>query len=79
MAGLPCTGAPAVLSTSLRPCHPPGIIVAVPPTPHEAAVSELAGTDPVLADLVDRHGPPPARRRVPVDRRFGDLARNIVY
>jgi 3-methyladenine DNA glycosylase/8-oxoguanine DNA glycosylase len=53
--------------------------VAVPPAPLEAAVSELAGTDPVLADLVDRHGPPPARRRVPVDRRFGDLARNIVY
>jgi 3-methyladenine DNA glycosylase/8-oxoguanine DNA glycosylase len=44
-----------------------------------SAVSELAGTDPVLAGLVDRYGPPPARRRVPVDRRFADLARNIVY
>lgn len=43
------------------------------------AVVELARVDPVLAGLVERHGPPPARRRVPVDRRFGDLARNIVY
>ena len=43
------------------------------------AVAGLAGCDPVLADLIERHGPPPARRRVPVDRRFGDLARNIVY
>jgi 3-methyladenine DNA glycosylase/8-oxoguanine DNA glycosylase len=43
------------------------------------AAVELARVDPVLAELVDRHGPPPARRRVPVDRRFGDLARNIVH
>ena len=32
-----------------------------------------------MASLINRHGPPPTRRRVPVDRRFGDLARNIVY
>ncbi len=51
----------------------------VPTTPLAAAVTDLAGADPVLAGLVERHGPPPARRRVPVDRRFGDLARNIVY
>jgi len=51
----------------------------MPSTPLAAAVSELAGVDPVLADLFDRHGPPPSRRRVPVERRFGDLARNIVY
>jgi len=51
----------------------------VPATTVSGAVAELARTDPVLAGLVDRHGPPPARRRVPVDRRFGDLARNIVY
>lgn len=44
-----------------------------------AAVAELAGTDPVLADLIVRHGPPPPRRRVPADRRFADLVRNIVY
>ena len=44
-----------------------------------AAVTELAGADPVLAGLIERHGHPPARRRVPVDRRFADLARNIVY
>ncbi len=43
------------------------------------AVAELARADPVLAGLVARHGPPPARRRVPVDQRFGDLARNIVH
>lgn len=44
-----------------------------------AAVSELVAADPVLAGLVERHGHPPPRRRVAVDRRFGDLARNIVY
>ena len=44
-----------------------------------AAVSELAGIDPVLAALIERHGPPPPRRRVPADRRFDHLARNIVY
>ncbi len=43
------------------------------------AVGQLARSDRVLADLIDRHGPPPARRRVPAGRRFGDLARNIVY
>lgn len=51
----------------------------VPPITMTAAVSQLTAVDPVLAGLVERHGPPPARRRVPVDRRFGDLARNIVY
>jgi len=51
----------------------------MPPTPLAAAVAELSAADPVLAGLVVRHGPPPSRRRVPVDRRFGDLARNIVY
>ena len=43
------------------------------------AVDVLAGSDPVLAGLVVRHGPPPARRRVPAHRRFGDLSRAIVY
>ena len=43
------------------------------------AVDVLAGADPVLAGLVERHGPPPARRRVPAGRRFGDLSRAIVY
>ncbi len=42
-------------------------------------VDELAAGDPVLAGLVARHGPPPPRRRVPVDRRFDHLARGIVY
>ena len=61
------------------PGHPPGIIAGVPTPPLPAALSDLVRADPVLADLVGRHGPPPPRRRVPVDRRFGDLARNIVY
>ena len=43
------------------------------------AVSDLAACDPVMADLVDRYGPPPQRRRVPASRRFDHLARNIVY
>ena len=51
----------------------------MPSTPLSAAVATLSAADPVLAGLVDRHGPPPPRRRVPVDRRFGDLARTIVY
>jgi len=51
----------------------------VPTSPLTDAVSQLCACDPVLADLVDRHGPPPPRRRVPVARRFDDLARNIVY
>jgi 3-methyladenine DNA glycosylase/8-oxoguanine DNA glycosylase len=41
--------------------------------------AELAAADPVLAGLIDRHGPPPPRRRVPVARRFDHLARGIVY
>jgi 3-methyladenine DNA glycosylase/8-oxoguanine DNA glycosylase len=44
-----------------------------------AAVAELATADPVIAGLVERHGPPPPHRRVPVARRFDYLARGIVY
>ena len=51
----------------------------MPTTPLTDAVAELAGTDPVLAALVERHGHPPARRRVPAGRRFDRLAANIVY
>jgi 3-methyladenine DNA glycosylase/8-oxoguanine DNA glycosylase len=43
------------------------------------ATAELAAADPVLAGLIERHGPPPARRRVPVARRFDHLAQGIVY
>ena len=39
----------------------------------------LKERDPVLAGLVDRHGPPPPRRRVPASRRFATLAEMIVY
>jgi 3-methyladenine DNA glycosylase/8-oxoguanine DNA glycosylase len=42
-------------------------------------VEVLAAADPVLAGLIDRHGPPPPRRRVPVARRFDYLASGIVY
>ncbi len=51
----------------------------MPTKPLTDAVEELARCDRVLAGLIERHGPPPARRRVAVDRRFGDLARNIIY
>ena len=44
-----------------------------------AAAAHLAALDPVLADLVDRHGPPPRRRPVRVDQRFESLAEIIVY
>jgi 3-methyladenine DNA glycosylase/8-oxoguanine DNA glycosylase len=43
------------------------------------ATAALRDRDPVLAGLIDRHGPPPPRRRVPATQRFGDLARMIVY
>lgn len=51
----------------------------MPTTRLTDAVAELAGTDKVLAALVERHGHPPARRRVPTGRRFDQLAANIVY
>ena len=51
----------------------------MPSPPLAAAVAELADSDPVIAGLVERHGPPPPHRRVPVDRRFDHLARGIVY
>jgi DNA-3-methyladenine glycosylase II len=43
------------------------------------ATDLLRGRDPVLTGLIERHGPPPPRRRVPATRRFADLARAIVY
>jgi 3-methyladenine DNA glycosylase/8-oxoguanine DNA glycosylase len=44
-----------------------------------AALEDLASVDAVLARLIDRHGPPPPRRPVPVRLRFALLARAIVY
>lgn len=44
-----------------------------------AAASELAARDPVLADLVERHGPARLGRRVPVGTRFALLIRSICY
>lgn len=44
-----------------------------------AAVDDLAGRDPVLADLADRHGVPPLRPRGPASGRFEALVRSIVF
>jgi 3-methyladenine DNA glycosylase/8-oxoguanine DNA glycosylase len=43
------------------------------------AAALLAKRDPVLAGLIERHGPPPRRRRVPVAQRYGALAEIVVY
>ena len=46
---------------------------------HRRASLELAGLDPVMAALVDRHGPMIIGRPVPVARRFESLARTIAH
>ena len=51
----------------------------MPADPVTAAVADLAHRDPVLADLIAEHGPPPPQRRVPADRRFAILVRSIVF
>jgi 3-methyladenine DNA glycosylase/8-oxoguanine DNA glycosylase len=43
------------------------------------ATASLMERDRVLAALIDRHGTPPRRRRVPVSQRFGDLAETVIY
>src|SRR5271165_3171125 len=43
------------------------------------ATAHLSASDPVLAALVARHGPPPRRRPVRSDRRFESLVEVIVY
>lgn len=43
------------------------------------ATALLMETDPVLAALIEQHGPPPRRKRVPASQRFGSLAEIIVY
>ncbi len=43
------------------------------------AAALLKAKDPALAVLIERHGPPPRRRPVPVGQRFGSLAEIIVY
>lgn len=48
-----------------------------PKVSHAAAAKELAARDPVLAELVERVGPPKLRK--PVDSHFAALARAIVY
>jgi 3-methyladenine DNA glycosylase/8-oxoguanine DNA glycosylase len=45
----------------------------------DGALVQLGERDPVLAELIDRFGPPPRRRPVPVRDRFATLARAIVY
>lgn len=49
-----------------------------PISPAEAAAA-LAGRDPVLAALLDAHGPPPRRRRVAASARFAALVEMVVY
>lgn len=49
------------------------------PSAHHEASHALAALDPVMADLVARHGPMRVPRRPPVDRRFEDLAESITY
>lgn len=44
-----------------------------------AALEELAGRDPVLDALIERHPPPPLRRPLPGGDRFEALARSIAY
>jgi len=58
---------------------PPEPTIRAARLPVASAAAELAARDAVLAGLVARHGPPPARRPVPVSRRFAALARAIVY
>jgi DNA-3-methyladenine glycosylase II len=43
------------------------------------AATLLAASDPVLRELIDRHGTPPARPHVAGSLRFAELARAIVY
>lgn len=58
---------------------PDGIIVPVHRESLAQATASLAERDPVLAGLIERHGSPPSRRRVPAGQRFGAIARTIVY
>jgi 3-methyladenine DNA glycosylase/8-oxoguanine DNA glycosylase len=51
----------------------------MPRTSHRAATRELAARDPVVAELVARHGPVRLRPRPPVERRFEALARAIAF
>jgi DNA-3-methyladenine glycosylase II len=46
---------------------------------HAEASLELARRDPVMAQLVARHGPMRIRARPPVARRFERIARSIAY
>ncbi len=43
------------------------------------ALSELRRRHPALTKLIERHGPPPLRPRVPSALRFDALARSILY
>ncbi len=46
---------------------------------HTQAVAALVERDPVMAGLVERYGPMPAPRRLPVAERFEHLAESILY
>ena len=56
-----------------------GIIGAVTGPAFDQAIATLVATDPVLASLVESHGPPPRRRPVRASERFAALAEIIVF
>jgi len=51
----------------------------VPPAAHRLAVDALSARDPVVARLVDVHGPMRLGGRTRVDERFQALARAVAY
>ena len=53
--------------------------VLVVPQSLTRASEDLAGLDPVFAELVGRHGPPRFRRRPRVAERFEAVARSVAY
>jgi 3-methyladenine DNA glycosylase/8-oxoguanine DNA glycosylase len=54
-------------------------VPAVPRPSHASAARELAARDPVIAELVARHGPMRLRRQPAVSERFEALARSITF
>jgi len=51
----------------------------MPRPSHRQASLALADLDPIMAGLVDRHGPMRVPRRPPASGRFEDLAESIAY
>jgi DNA-3-methyladenine glycosylase II len=68
-----------VPSAILRGARRGGIIGAVTGRALDEAIATLVAADPVLAALVDLHGPPPLRRPVRASQRFAELAEIIIF